>query len=54
MGNSYRVGINHPIVQDIFQNGMHQRISTPSFRTPYGSYSSLYLYSGQYQAYKLY
>ena len=49
-----RIGINHPIVQDIFQNGWHIAIRSPLFPTPYGSYSGSYGFRGVYNPFTLY
>lgn len=49
-----RIGINHPGIQDLIQNGWHILITSPLFPTPYGEYSSLYYYSGCYNPYSLY
>jgi hypothetical protein len=49
-----RFGINHPVVQDITQNGMHLLINSPLFPTPYGAYSNAWGYSGYYNPFSLY
>jgi RHS repeat-associated protein len=49
-----RAGINHPIVQDITQNGMHLLINSPLFITPYGAYSNPWGYVGYYNPFSLY
>lgn len=49
-----RVGINHPIIQDIVQNGWHTLVKKPFFHTPYGQYFSPYIYIGYYNPFSLY
>ena len=49
-----RVGVNHPIVQDIIQNGWHTMVDKPYFHTPYGQYFSVYLYLGYYNPFSLF
>lgn len=49
-----RFGINHPVVQDITQNGWHLLINSPLFPTPYGEYSNAWSYSGYYNPFSLY
>ena len=49
-----RIGVNHPIVQDITQNGWHAIIKKPFFHTPYGQYFSPYIYIGYYNPFSLY
>jgi hypothetical protein len=49
-----RIGINHPVIQDIFQNGWHTLVNKPYFHTPYGRYSSIYFYIGYYNPFSLY
>ncbi len=53
-GKVTRFGINHPMVQDVTQNGWHSIIGSPFFYTPYGEYSTAYRYSGYYNPYSLY
>jgi len=52
--NVLRLGINHPVVQDITQNGFHLLIGSPLLYTPYGKYSSRYIYSGYHNPYSIY
>ncbi|ASB48828.1 polymorphic toxin type 23 domain-containing protein [Alkalitalea saponilacus] len=50
-----RAGINHPAVQDIFQNGVHLiKSGSPLFITPYGVYNEPWGFSGYYNPYSLY
>jgi hypothetical protein len=49
-----RIGVNHPVVQDIFQNGWHSIVNKPFFPTPYGQYFSFYIYTGYYNHFSLY
>jgi RHS repeat-associated protein len=53
-GRVTRMGFDHPVIQDITQNGVHLLIKSPLFYTPYGEYSSAYRYSGYYNPYSLY
>jgi hypothetical protein len=49
-----RIGVNHPIIQDITQNGWHTIANKPFFYTPYGQYFSLYVYIGYYNPFSLF
>jgi len=49
-----RIGVNHPAVQDIIQNGWHIIVNKPFFYTPYGEYFSIYLYIGYYNPFSLF
>jgi hypothetical protein len=49
-----RIGINHPVIQDVTQNGLHNIFNFPFFYTPYGSYFSLYFYIGYYNPFSLF
>jgi len=49
-----RIGVNHPVVQDIIQNGWHVIVNKPFFHTPYGEYLSYYLYIGYYNPFSLF
>lgn len=49
-----RIGINHPVIQDIIQNGWHTLVNKPYFNTPYGRYFSFYFYIGYYNPFSLY
>ncbi|MDR2084293.1 MAG: hypothetical protein LBP67_04795 [Bacteroidales bacterium] len=49
-----RIGINHPMVQDITQNGWHKLTNVPYFYTPYGEYCSPYFYTGYNNPFSLY
>ena len=53
-GTVSRVGINHPVVQELTQNVLHAILSSPFFPTPYGKYSSAYGFSGYYNPFSLY
>lgn len=45
-GFNYRIGIDAPLVQDFFQNGLHRLIGSPWFRTDYDTPSRLYTFYG--------
>jgi hypothetical protein len=49
-----RIGVNHPGVQDLTQNGWHLLIGSPLLYTPYGGYFSPYVYIGYYNPFSLY
>jgi len=49
-----RIGVNHPVIQDILQNGWHIMVNKPFFYTPYGQYFSPYIYIGYYNPFSLY
>lgn len=53
-GNSVeRLGWNHSIVQDFFQNGWHKLVMpTPYFQS--GDYSNLYINSSYYNPFTIY
>jgi len=49
-----RIGVNHPIIQDITQNGWHTIANKPYFYTPYEQYFSFYIYVGYYNPFSLF
>ena len=49
-----RLGVDHPVFQDVFQNGWHILSNSPFFYTPYGANPSAFRYSGYYNPYSLY
>jgi len=49
-----RVGVNHPIIQDITQNGWHTIANKPFFYTPHDQYFSFYFYIGYYNPFSLF
>ena len=49
-----RIGINHPVIQDIIQNGWHSLFNKPYFITPHDQYFSFYFYIGYYNPFTLY
>ena len=50
-----RVGINHPTVQDVFQNGFHLLIGSPLFRAPENSFDyRLFIQHRFYSPFTLY
>jgi len=52
--NVFRIGVNHPRVQDVTQNGWHLLIGSPLLYTPHGRYSSRYIYGGYHNPFSLY
>ncbi|GIL21545.1 MAG: hypothetical protein BroJett042_00580 [Bacteroidota bacterium] len=53
-GNTYRVGIDAPFVQDHTQNRWHKIIGSPYFKSGYGDQWRVYLFMRTYDPYSLY